>query len=152
MKITIKDSLALNAAMIPVTGDQNVLKGFETLSRWATAQNLWSLPKTKMGRIFYDSYKNTPADKLRMGIFVVASKSLQYNKEFKIITIPQTKCIVGSFEICPQEFGQSWSTLFQWMHDNNHKKSAQHPFEIYHTDYRIHPENKCIVDLYIPIL
>jgi len=37
------------------------------------------------------------------------------------------------------------------MNENGYKKAAQNPFEIYHNDFRMHPENKCIVDFYIPI-
>ena len=67
------------------------------------------------------------------------------------ITIDSGKCIIGSFEIAPYEFEKSWTGLFVWMNENGYKKSSENPYEIYHNDFREHPENKFIVDLCIPI-
>jgi len=38
------------------------------------------------------------------------------------------------------------------MNQNGYRKSDNNVFEIYHNDFKQHPENKFIVDFYIPIL
>ena len=49
------------------------------------------------------------------------------------------------------EFEKSWTGLFIWMNENRYKKADKNPFEIYHNDYRDHPDKKSIVDFYIPV-
>jgi len=38
------------------------------------------------------------------------------------------------------------------MNENGFKKADGNPFEIFHNNFREHPENKAIVDFYIPVL
>ena len=59
--------------------------------------------------------------------------------------------IIGSFVIDLSEFEKAWNSLFVWMAESGYKKADREVFEIYHNDYRVHPEKKCIVDYYIPI-
>ena len=104
-----------------------------------------------MGRIFFDSFKVTSPDKVRMSIFLIMNDSFETEGEINKLTINKTKCIVGRFEIAANEFEKSWTSLFLWMNENGYQKGTENPFEIYQNDYREHPEKKFIVDLYIPI-
>lgn len=104
-----------------------------------------------MGRVFYDSFKVTAPEKVRMSIFLTTNEAFEIEGEINKLTINKGKCIVGRFEITPNEFEKSWTSLFIWMNENGYKKSPENPFEIYHNDYRKHPKNKFIVDLNIPI-
>lgn len=150
-KIEIKETPKLNVAGVTHIGIQGVENGFEKLIKWANSKDLMKDPEAKIGRVFYDSVKVTAPEKVRMSIFLTTNKPFKAEGEINKLTINKGRCIVGRFEITPVEFEKSWTSLFIWMNENGYKKSVENPFEIYHNDYRNHPENKFIVDLYIPI-
>ncbi len=148
--IKIEETAELNLAGVTHIGINGVEAAFEKLIRWANSKGLMQ-EDAMLGRVFYDSIKVTDPDKVRMSVFIITDDPIEAEGEINNLTIKKGKCIVGRFEITPDEFGKSWSGLFIWMNENGYKKSAENPFEIYHNDYREHPENKFIVDLYIPI-
>jgi len=150
-KIKIKETPELNLAGVTHVGINGIENAFEKLTKWANSKDLLNDPEAKMGRIFYDSFKVTVPDKVRMSIFLITNESIETEGEINKVTINKGKCIVGRFEITPDDFEKSWTGLFIWMNENGYKKSVENPFEIYHNDFRDHPENKFIVDLYIPI-
>ena len=150
-KIEVKTTPKLEAAGVMHVGVNGLENAFETLTRWAIPKGLLESPEAKMGRLFYDSFKVTAPDKVRMSVFLTVSEPLEAKGAISKLTIDGGKCIVGSFEIAPHEFEKSWTSLFVWMNENGYKKGSGNPFEIYHNDYREHPENKFIVDLYIPV-
>lgn len=150
-KIEIKETPELNLAGITHIGINGIENAFEKLTKWANSKGLLKDSEAKMGRIFYDSFKVTESNKVRMSIFLITNQSFETEGEINRVTINKGKCIVGRFEITPNDFEKSWTGLFIWMNENGYKKSVENPFEIYHNDFREHPENKFIVDLYIPI-
>ena len=150
-KIEIKETPELNLAGITHVGINGIENTFEKLIKWAAPKGLLKDSEAKMGRIFYDSFKVTAPDKVRMSVFLISNEPFKTEGEINKLTINKGKCIVGRFEITPNEFEKSWTSLFIWMNENGCKKNTENPFEIYHNDYREHPENKFIVDLYIPI-
>ncbi|MGW9686854.1 AraC family transcriptional regulator [Flagellimonas sp. 2504JD1-5] len=150
-KIEIKETPEMNVAGVTHIGIHGVEQAFEKVLRWANPQNLMKDAETKLGRVFYDSVKVTAPDKVRMSIFLLSDKPYKTEGEIHKFIINQSKCIVGSFEITPNEFEKAWTGLFIWMNENGYKKSPENPFEIYHNDYREHPQKKFLVDLYIPI-
>ena len=149
--IEIKETPELKLAGVTHIGINGVENAFEKLIRWATPKGLLKNPEAKLGRLFYDSFKVTAPDKVRMTIFLITHEPFEAENEINRVTINSGKYIVGRFEIAPHEFEKSWTGLFIWMNENGYKKAAENPFEIYHNDFREHPENKFIVDLYIPI-
>ena len=150
-KIEVKEIPELNLAGVTHIGINGIENAFEKLTKWAIPKGLLKNSETKMGRIFYDSFKVTAPDKVRMSIFLTTNVPFEIDSEINKLTINKGKCIVGRFEITPNEFEKSWTSLFIWMNENGYKKSSENPFEIYHNDFREHPENKFITDLYIPI-
>jgi len=107
--------------------------------------------KTKILTIFHDSFRDTPANKVRMSACVTKSSALEDSLLDNII-IEACTCIIGDFKIDLHEFPNSWASLYAWMNTNGYKTTNQDPFEIYHNDYQTHPEKKCIVSMYIPIV
>jgi len=150
-KIEIKVIPEMNLAAVTHVGVKGVENAFEKLMKWAIPKDLIKNDEAKMGRIFYDSFKVTAPNKVRMSIFLITKDPIKTQGEINTLTINKGKCIVARFEITPDEFEKSWTGLFVWMNENGYKKSTENPFEIYQNDYRQHPENKFIVDLYIPI-
>ena len=150
-KIEVKTAPKLEAAGVMHVGVKGLENAFENLTRWAVPKGLMESPEAKMGRLFYDSFKVTAPDKVRMSVFLTVSEPFEATGAISGLTIDGGKCIVGSFEIESHEFEKSWTSLFVWMNENGYKKASKNPFEIYNNDYREHPENKFIVDLYIPV-
>jgi len=107
--------------------------------------------KTKILTIFHDSFRDTPANKVRMSACITKSKVLEA-PFLDAITVNAATCIKGDFEIGIHEFSSSWASLYGWMNANGFRPTGQDPFEIYHNDYQSHPEKKCIVSMYIPIV
>ena len=150
-KIEVKETPEIILAGITHLGKKGIENTFERLIKWANSKHLMQDPESKMGRIFYDSFKVTNHDKVRMTVFLATDHIFETEGEIDRIVITKGKCIVGRYEITPDEFEKSWTGLFIWMNENGYKKGAENPYEIYHNDFREHPEHKFIVDLYIPI-
>ncbi|MFC5046191.1 GyrI-like domain-containing protein [Aquimarina hainanensis] len=149
--ITIKTIPDMEVAYISSIGAQNLSLAYQKLIRWATPKGLIN-EQTKMLTVYFDSFKVTASHKVRMHASILLTTPAETSGEIGKTTVEAGKCIVGHFEITPEEFEKSWTGLFLWMNENGYKKSDRNPFEIYHNDFTKHPENKCIVDFCIPIM
>ncbi|MDD7887186.1 GyrI-like domain-containing protein [Flavivirga sp. 57AJ16] len=149
--IEIKEVPELKFASMTHFGVHGIENVFDKLIKWGQAKGLMANSETKMARIFHDSFKITDPDKVRMSICLLTDRPFVLEGEIASGSIKKNKCMVGRFEITPHDFEKSWSSLFIWMNENGFKKAEGNPFEIYHNDFREHLENKCIVDLHIPI-
>ncbi|MGY5351565.1 AraC family transcriptional regulator [Wenyingzhuangia sp. IMCC45533] len=133
-------------------GIVGVEKSFDQIIAWGAQKKLIEEQNTKLLRIYHDSFTNTHQDQIRMSICLHTSENFQQDSLISSIIIPQHKAITSRFEIAIDEFQNSWTSMYQWMKENYHIPSNASPYEVYHNDYRLHPDNKCIVDLHIPIL
>ena len=151
-KIEIKEIDKLELAYVTSIGVQNITTAYDTLVKWATPLGILKYSETKMVTIYHDSFKTTNPEKVRMSACITLTEPMKVSGNIGKVSIEKGKFIVGSFEIGLTEFEKSWNSLFVWMAENGYKKADRDPFEIYHNDYRVHPEKKCIVDYFIPIL
>lgn len=149
--IEVLEAPELNVAGVTHVGLNGVAVAFEKIIRWANGKGLMQDPDAKLGRIFYDSAKVTPPEKVRMTVFILPTRPFETEGDVNKLRILPSRCIISRFEINPDEFEKSWTGLFIWMNENGYKKGPGHPYEIYHNNYREHPENKFVVDFYIPI-
>ena len=150
-KIEIKQIPDIKVLGLTHTGINGIEKTFEKLIKVALPKVIKYNPETKIGRIFYDSFKNTDPNQVRMFVFLTTKEPLTIHPEVKQMTIHKGKYIIGHYEITMTEFAQTWTELFNWMKENGYRKRSDYPFEIYQNDFREHPEQKFIVDFYIPI-
>ncbi|WGK66388.1 AraC family transcriptional regulator [Croceiramulus getboli] len=160
---TLKDWINMNGTIrlverkaTPYVGiDHHGVQGleavYERLIQWAAPQGLLQAPDARLMRIFYDSFKTTASHQVRMRIALTTNETVTARGEINPGVLPAQQCIQGHFEIVPSEFEQAWSALYVWMNEQGHRPADAPPFEMYHNDFRTHPEGKCIVDLYIPI-
>ncbi|WP_378173269.1 GyrI-like domain-containing protein [Aquimarina sp. SS2-1] len=151
-KIEVKKTPELHFASITHIGINGIENAFEKLIQWGRSKGILENPGTKMARVFHDSFKITSPDKVRMSICMLMEKPVIAEGEFIPGTIKKGRSIVGRFEITPNDFEKAWSSLFVWMSEQGYQKAEEKPFEIYHNDFRTHPENKFLVDFYIPII
>ena len=151
-KIEIREMANLELAYVTSIGEHGVTTAYDTLVKWATPLGLLKHPDTKMVTIYHDSFKITNPEKVRISACITLNEPMKVSGNIGRTSIEKGKFIVGNFVIGLSEFEKSWNSLFLWMAENGYKKADRDPFEIYHNDYRIHPEKKCIVDYFIPIL
>nr|WP_321227714.1 AraC family transcriptional regulator [uncultured Psychroserpens sp.] len=132
-------------------GVQNLSSTFQNVLEWAGPKGLLRKPDFKMATIYYDSFKITAPDKVRMQACLLIDEPLKPDGDLSLVTINKGKHIIAHHEINMGEFERVWTELFMWMNTNGYKMRNEPPFEIYHNDFNTHPEKKCIVDLYVPI-
>ncbi|MFI5450558.1 GyrI-like domain-containing protein [Pedobacter sp. UC225_61] len=149
-KIEIKEMPKMDLAYVSSIGPQNLENAYATLIKWATPQGLMN-DQTKMVTIYHDSFKVTEANKVRMSASIVLNKPVETTGEIGLTAIKAGRFIRGKYEIGLDEFEKAWTGLYLWMNENGYKKADSNPFEIYHNNFKEHPERKAIVDFYIPI-
>lgn len=147
----VKQVPELYFATISHIGKEGLQNTFTKLMSWAGPKGLLADPNFKMGTIFYDSFKTTPANKVRMKVCLLVDKEMQLEGEIEGLTLVPQKCIVAHFEIGMHEFEKAWTSVFIWMNEKGYLKADKQPFEIYLNNFNEHPEKKCIVDMYVPI-
>ena len=67
------------------------------------------------------------------------------------MTVEGGKYAVGRFEIPTEGFGEAWDSMCGWMANSGIMPGDGYSFEIYHNDYREHPEKLHIFDICIPV-
>ncbi|MDG5492324.1 GyrI-like domain-containing protein [Psychroserpens sp. SPM9] len=150
-QIEVKHIDTIHTVGITCIGKQHLSPTIHRLIEWAGSQGLLRDSKFKIATVFYDSFKITAPDKVRMSACLVVNQPTTTDGEVTSITLSSGSSIKGHFEIEPHEFPMVWTNLFKWMNANGYQKRDEPPFEIYHNDFNTHPEKKCLVDLYIPV-
>jgi AraC family transcriptional regulator len=151
-KIEIKEMATIQLAYVTSIGVHNIPAAYDALVKWATPLGLLSNPDTKMVTVYHDSFKTTDPKKVRLSACVTLTEPIKAPGIVGRTCIEKGKFIIGSFVIGLNDFEKSWNSLFVWMAEHGYKMASRNPFEIYQNDYRNHPDKKCIVDYYIPIL
>lgn len=132
-------------------GVQNLSATFNRVLEWSGPKGLLRQPNFKMATMYYDSFKITAPDKVRMRACLLVDESIKPDSDMSLISIKGGQHIVAHHEVGIGEFERIWTELFIWMNKNGYSMRNEVPFEIYHNDFNQHPEKKCIVDLYIPV-
>lgn len=152
LKIKVTDLSEMNLASVMSLGIANVESSFNVLIDWAKEKQLFPRENLKMISVYHDSFKVTSADKVRIHACMLLDKPLE-KQDVEIFpeTLEAGKFIVGSGELTLADFEQSWVSLFLWMKENGYTIRKAFPFEIYHSNFKEHPEGKMVVDFCIPI-
>ncbi|MFZ4931733.1 AraC family transcriptional regulator [Chryseobacterium sp. Mn2064] len=152
LKIEVKELPEMNLAAVMSLGIANVEPSYNTLIEWAKKKHLFPRENVKMISVYHDSFKITPPDKVRIHACMLLDEKLEQQEgEVFSETIEAGKFIVGRGEVTLHNFEQCWVSLFLWMNENHYSIRKIFPFEIYHSNFKDHPEGKMIVDFCIPI-
>lgn len=149
--VIVKEVEPLKMVYVNHIGVQGLDQAFYNIIDWVVKKKLRSEQDIKVIRIYKDSFKITPADKVRMEIGVPIEEEVKTEQDIHYKEIYVKRCIIGSFEINMDEFEKAWSSMFIWMNENGYKPREDRPFEIIKNNFNEHPQKKCIIDLYIPI-
>ncbi|EJL76222.1 AraC family transcriptional regulator [Chryseobacterium populi] len=152
LKIKVADLQEMNLASVMSLGTANVESSYGILIEWAKKKHLFPKDHVKMISVYHDSFKVTPPAKVRIHACMLLDKKLEAQEgEIFPETIDAGKCVVGSGEVTLNDFEQCWVSLFLWMNENSYTMRKAFPFEIYHSNFKEHPEGKMWVDFCIPI-
>lgn len=152
LKIEVKEMPEMNLAAVMSLGIAGVEPAYNVLVDWAKKKKLFPADHVKMISVYHDSFKVTPADKVRIHACMLLDDKLKDPAgEIFSETIEAGKFIVGSGEVTLNDFEQCWVSLFLWMNEHNYSMRRTFPFEIYHSNFKDHPEGKMLVDFCIPI-
>ncbi|MVO08525.1 helix-turn-helix domain-containing protein [Flavobacterium sp. TP390] len=150
-KIEIKELATQPYAYVTHIGVEGLEKAFQKIIQWCTPKQILENNRSKIIRVFHDSFKITNPDKVRMSIGVTLTETIAVNGDINIGHLQKGKYIVGRYELLIEDLEKAWTGLFIWMNENGYKKADYNPFEVYHNDFNKHPEKKAILDLYIPV-
>ncbi|AZA47843.1 AraC family transcriptional regulator [Chryseobacterium carnipullorum] len=152
LKIEVKELPEMNLASVMSLGVAHVESSFNVLIEWAKNKHLFPRDNVKMISVYHDSFKVTPADKVRIHACMLLDEKLEeQNGVVFSETTDAGKYIVGSGECTLDDFEQCWVSLFLWMNEHHYSMRKSFPFEIYHSNFKEHPEGKMQVDFCIPI-
>ncbi|MGW6191116.1 AraC family transcriptional regulator [Bacillus cereus] len=128
-------------------------KMIEKLFHYASEQNYHVFEDTNVLTIYHDHHELTEDYHLRTSLCIkIPDEVVEGNSEIGLMTIPSGKYAVGHFEILQDEYKGAWNFLYgEWLPNSGYKPRDSYPFEVYRNDPRQHPENKHIVDIYVPI-
>ena len=141
---------ALQLAYLSHLGDGDRTPVFEKLIRWSKSKGL-ATNEPELLTIYHDSFKITSPDKVRTSAGMILNQPVNADGDVSLTTIEKGKFAVGHFTINRSEFGTAWSNMYKWVNENGYQATDRACFEIYRNDYRLHPEKKFILDLYVPI-
>ncbi|MGN7756026.1 AraC family transcriptional regulator [Chryseobacterium sp. 22532] len=152
LKIEVKQLPEMDLAAVMSLGIANVEPSYNTLIEWAKKKQLFPRENVKMISVYHDSFKVTPPDKVRIHAGMLLDEKLEKQEGLVFSeTIDAGKFIVGSGEVSLQDFEQCWVSLFLWMNEHHYTMRKAFPFEIYHSNFKEHPEGKMAVDFCIPV-
>ncbi|HDR4511592.1 TPA: AraC family transcriptional regulator [Bacillus cereus] len=153
--VTVDD---INVAYIRHIGTYRELtiafpKMIEKLFHYAAKQNYHVFEDTKVLTIYHDHHEFTEDYQLRTSLCItIPDESAVETSDIGIMVIPSGKYAVGHFEIFQDEYKGAWDFIYgEWLPNSGYKPRDAYPFEMYKNDPRQHPENKHIVDIYVPI-
>ncbi|MGG0723925.1 AraC family transcriptional regulator [Bacillus mycoides] len=128
-------------------------KMIEKLFHYALEQKYHVFEDTKVLTIYHDHHEFTEDYHLRTSLCITIPNGVEEgNSEVGLMTIPSGKYAVGHFEIFQDEYKGAWNFLYgEWLPNSGYKPRDSYPFEVYRNDAGQHPENKHIVDIYVPI-
>lgn len=150
-KIEIKQMPELNLIYCRHMGAFNQIgHAYEKLFRWAIPRGLVS-PLTKTITVYRDDPAITTIDKVRQDASIIVEGDVKVEGEIGKSTVAGGKYAVGHFEIKETEFEQAWNTMCSWLTGSGYQPADGYTYELYHNDYREHPEHRFIVDICIPV-
>lgn len=151
--IEIKEMPAMDVIYCRHRGQfDQISLAYEKLFKWAGPRGLIDFPNSKVLTYYHDDPKVTQLDKVRQSACLTITNDVKTEGEIGKMKISGGKFVVGHFEIGPTEFQQAWDSVCIWLAESGYQPADANPYELYHNNYKEHPENKFIVDICIPIM
>jgi AraC family transcriptional regulator len=138
----------------PYKGDAQLFDNlFTRLFNWAEPKNLCNLPKTKVMAVYHDNPDITEEEKLRLSVCISVPADTQVDGEIGKMNIIGGQYVVASYKLNgPKDYEPAWNYIFgEWFPSSGYVPEDKPCFELYLNDPKTHPENKHVVDIYVPV-
>lgn len=151
-KFEVKEMPDMNLVYCRHVGQFHLIgEAYGKLFKWAGPRGLIGGPNFKSVTVYHDDPNITDIEKVRQSASITVEKEIKTEGEFGFMRLAGSKCVVGSFEIGPEEFETAWTSTCLWLADNGYQPGDNYPYELYHNNHEEHPEKKFIVDICIPV-
>ncbi len=125
-------------------------KLFTKVMSWAGPKGLLNNPKLESIAIYHDDPDQVPEEKQRISVGFTVPEDTVTEGDIKMMEIPEGEFVVGSFELLPNEYGQAWMQMMEFMNDEQ-LIPAGIMYESYKNDPDQHPEGKHVVDICVGV-
>jgi AraC family transcriptional regulator len=152
MQVIIKDLPDYHVAYIRRFGAYGAEVGasFGKLMQWAEPKGLMNTGSTLS--VFWDNPDITAPESCRTDACLTVPGSTEAFGNIRLQTLLGGKCAIFHTEANNFELMQAWNDMFKkWIPNSGYIPANRPPFEIYYNDAALHPENKWILDICIPI-
>jgi AraC family transcriptional regulator len=157
INVEVKDVPDFTVAYIrhigPYKGDDQLFERLiEKLCKWAGPRGILNFPETKLFAVYHDNPDITDEEKLRTSICISIPEDTEVTGEFGKMLLQGGKYAVANFELSNDEYEEAWKAVYgSWLPQSGYQPDDRAPYELYLNDPKTHPENKCIVDIHIPV-
>ena len=125
---------------------------FQRLIKWGGARGLINYQETQFFTVFRDDLKITEFSKFRADVCISVNPDTKAEGEIGISIIPSGKYAIAHFEIDGSEFEEAWDVLYsRWLPNSGFQPDERPCFERYLNDPKVHPKNKHIIEICIPV-
>ena len=150
--IEVKEMPEMKAVYVRHIGAFNQIgEAYEKLFKWAYPRGLCIPNVSKSATVIHDDPSVTETDKVRQSACIIIKEDVKVDGEIGKLTIPGGKYAVGHFELGFTDFEKAWNSMCNWFVESGYQQGDGCTYELYHNDYKTHPEQKHIVDICIPI-
>jgi len=157
IQVEVKHVSEVNLAYIRHLGEfkgekKRWIEIFQRLVQWASSRDLVRCPGTQYYTVFRDDLNITDFSKFKTDLCISVEKPITGQGEVCAGTIPKGKYAVAYFEIDAEEYEQAWNILFdEWLPKSGYQPDQRCCFERYLNDPKMHPQNKHMVEMYLPV-
>ncbi|EPJ46271.1 MAG: hypothetical protein OFPI_34160 [Osedax symbiont Rs2] len=125
---------------------------FDKLTHWVASRGLLKCPGSQFYTVFRDQIEITDFAKFKADVCVSVDAGTKAEGEVGVTTLAGGKYAVALFEIDAQQYEQAWGLIYShWLPGSGYQPDQGCCFEKYLNDFRSHPQQKHIIEIYIPI-
>jgi DNA gyrase inhibitor GyrI/AraC-like DNA-binding protein len=151
-QIEVKELQEIKLAAIMHIGKFNEIEEtYKKLFEWVSQKEVLDIQSVKAVTIYHDNPKITPVSKVRLSVCVTINRDIDPQGEIRQIMIQKGSYVIGHFEITADFFQKAWDNMCVWVVENGYSFRDGDYFEVYHNNFKTHPDQKHIVDICIPI-
>jgi len=157
VKVEIKNIKEITVAYIrhigPFKGEQQKwIQLFNKLVNWGAARGLIKCPDTQYFTVFRDEIEITDFSKFKADVCISVNAGTKADGDIGVSNIAGGKYAVAQFEIDINEYEQAWQLIYsEWLPNSGFQPDERCCFEKYLNDPKMHPKNKHIIEVYIPV-
>jgi len=149
-EIEVKEMPTIRVAYVTHIGPfDQIGKAYGKLMSWAGPKGLIG---GKTITCYHDNPEVTDISKIRQSACIELKREVQPSGMVNTTIIESGQYAVGKFEVSFQEFEKAWQTMMVWVSEKGYQPNEKRAcYEIYHNNFKNHPEQKSIIEICVPV-